>query len=72
MENHQRNEIRNAVLQGLQKRHMGCHADCADYLKAKEELARIKEQMQMESLTVGYFVDVARRKNKMYREKTKR
>ena len=51
---------------------MGCHADCADYLKAKEELARIKEQMQMESLTVGYFVDVARRKNKMYREKTKR
>ena len=41
-------------------------------MKAKEELARIKEQMQKESLTVGYFVDVARRKNKMYREKTKR
>ena len=54
------------------KRHMGCHSDCADYLKAKEELARIKEEMQKQSTTVGYFVDVARRKKKKFREKTKR
>lgn len=54
------------------KRHMGCHADCIDYLSAKEELARIKEQMQNESKNVSYFVDVARRKNKKFREKNKR
>ena len=51
---------------------MGCHADCADYLEAKERLAKIKEEMQKEKSTAGYFVDVARRKRKMYREKTKR
>lgn len=54
------------------KRHMGCHADCADYLEAKERLAKIKDEMQKQKSTSGYFIDVARRKKKMYREKTKR
>ena len=54
------------------KRHMGCHADCADYLEAKERLAKIKDEMQKQKSTSGYFIDVARRKRKMYREKTKR
>ena len=30
------------------KRHMGCHAKCADYLEAKERLDKIKEEMQKE------------------------
>lgn len=54
------------------KRHMGCHADCADYLEAKERLAKIKDEMQKQKSTSGYFIDVARRKKKMFREKTKR
>lgn len=72
MEIQKQMKLETQCCKNCKKRHMGCHADCADYLKAKEELARIKEQMQKESVTVGYFVDVARRKNKMYREKTKR
>ena len=51
---------------------MGCHAKCADYLEAKERLDKIKEEMQKEKSTAGYFVDVARRKKKMYREKNKK
>ena len=54
------------------KRHMGCHADCADYLEAKERLAKIKDEMQKQKSTSGYFIDVARRKKKMYREKNKK
>lgn len=55
-----------------EKRHMGCHADCEDYLKAKEELAEIKEKLHKQSINDGYFVDVARRKKKKFREKTKK
>lgn len=54
------------------KRHIGCHADCADYLEAKERLAKIKDEMQKQKSTSGYFIDVARRKRKMYREKNKK
>ena len=54
------------------KRYMGCHAKCADYLEAKERLDKIKEEIQKEKSTAGYFVDVARRKKKMFREKNKK
>lgn len=65
-------KLRNNCCKDCSRRHVGCHADCADYIAAKAELEKIKEQMQKDAQTIGYFVDVAKRKNKKYREKTKR
>ena len=64
-------KLESQCCHNCQKRHMGCHADCADYLKAKERLAKIKDEMQKQKSTSGYFIDVARRKKKCTGRKIK-
>lgn len=54
------------------KRYMGCHSKCEDYLAAKAENERIKEEKHKQSVTDGYFVLTARKKRKKYLEHKKK
>lgn len=38
------------------KRHVGCHSECEEYLKDKEELKKRKEQIKMnESISLSNY-----------------
>lgn len=65
-------KLRSQCCKDCQRRHKGCHSDCEDYLAAKKELDELKKQMQAAAANDGYFVAVARRKQKAYREKSRK
>lgn len=46
------------------KRHMGCHADCADYLEAKAEHERLMKAEILRREANGYEAESARRRHK--------
>lgn len=54
-----------------EKRYLGCHADCEDYKKEKEELTRIREIEKRERLKLVEMTDYDVKRHEKVRKKRK-
>lgn len=49
----------NSPCKDCTERHVGCHAECEKYRKAKEETEEAKEKQRLHKETEAYFADYA-------------
>jgi len=50
----------NSPCKNCTERHMGCHAECEKYRKAREETDAAREKERLHRETEAYFADYAK------------
>lgn len=59
----------NQCCKNCTKRTHGCHSTCPDYIAAKEEAERVRQQLIKEGLIKGYLADSSYKRRKRYLKK---
>lgn len=62
-------KLQNQCCKDCHKRYSGCHSECPDYIAAKEESEKIRQQLIKEGLIKGYLADSSFKRKKRYLKK---